>query len=117
MLWVVAVPFSSLFHLYVCLELTVKFYFSNVVRELKMYNQFMRLVSELDLDFLEKRQNAVPNAQTIGQSLKSPIEVSPESVDRVKVIILGAPAVGKTSIIQVHPNLFFGSQKATGTRY
>lgn len=59
------------------------------------------LVSELDLDFLEKRQNAVPNTQTIGQSLKSPIEVSPESVDRVKVIILGAPAVGKTSIIQV----------------
>ncbi|XP_017785119.1 PREDICTED: ras-like protein family member 10B [Nicrophorus vespilloides] len=31
---------------------------------------------------------------------ESPIEISPESVDRVKVILLGAPAVGKTSIIQ-----------------
>lgn len=53
---------------------------------------------ELDLDFLEKRQHA--NGKDVEQGPKSPIEISPESIDRVKVILLGAPAVGKTSIIQ-----------------
>ncbi|CAG9861685.1 unnamed protein product [Phyllotreta striolata] len=60
---------------------------------------------ELDLDFLERRQHATSGAsgcQENGQEQeqRSPIEISPESVDRIKVILLGAPAVGKTSIIQ-----------------
>ncbi|XP_044261484.1 ras-like protein family member 10B, partial [Tribolium madens] len=53
---------------------------------------------ELDLDFLERRQNDPNNENQ--EAPRSPIEISPESVDRVKVILLGAPAVGKTSIIQ-----------------
>lgn len=59
--------------------------------------------AELDLDFLERRQNAgsTSNGGGEGASQQGPIEISPESVDRVKVILLGAPAVGKTSIIQV----------------
>lgn len=60
----------------------------------------------MDLDFLERRQNATAtgNATIVtdnAECSQSPIEISPESVDRVKVILLGAPAVGKTSIIQV----------------
>ncbi|KAF5284268.1 hypothetical protein FQR65_LT00269 [Abscondita terminalis] len=54
---------------------------------------------QLDLDFLERRQNAGP-ASEVAENAKSPVEISPDSVDRVKVIVLGAPAVGKTSIIQ-----------------
>lgn len=54
----------------------------------------------MDLDFLERRQNAGP-ASEVTENPKSPVEVSPESVDRVKVIVLGAAGVGKTSIIQV----------------
>lgn len=53
---------------------------------------------ELDLDFLEKKYNAGPNSD-IG-SPRSPIEISPDSIDRIKVVLLGASAVGKTSIIQ-----------------
>ncbi|KAG5869921.1 hypothetical protein JTB14_035636 [Gonioctena quinquepunctata] len=58
---------------------------------------------KLDLDFLERRQHATSG--TSGQESsqgeqRSPIEISPDSVDRIKVILLGAPAVGKTSIIQ-----------------
>lgn len=78
-----------------------------------LYPQYRQFVSscnwiffcntELDLDFLERRQNAGSTSNNGGEgaSQQSPIEVSPESVDRVKVILLGAPAVGKTSIIQV----------------
>uniref|UniRef100_A0A6P7FA48 Ras-like protein family member 10B n=1 Tax=Diabrotica virgifera virgifera TaxID=50390 RepID=A0A6P7FA48_DIAVI len=63
-------------------------------------------LEELDLDFLERRQNATSGTSASGQESsqeqdqRSPIEISPESVDRIKVILLGAPAVGKTSIIQ-----------------
>ncbi|KAK9872852.1 hypothetical protein WA026_019641, partial [Henosepilachna vigintioctopunctata] len=53
---------------------------------------------ELDLDFLEKHQHA-SGSNDVG-SPRSPIEISPESIDRIKVVLLGAPAVGKTSIIQ-----------------
>ncbi|EFA05040.2 hypothetical protein TcasGA2_TC015129 [Tribolium castaneum] len=56
------------------------------------------LFVQLDLDFLERRQNDPNNENQ--EAPRSPIEISPESVDRVKVILLGAPAVGKTSIIQ-----------------
>lgn len=53
----------------------------------------------MDLDFLERRQNAGPPSD-VPENPKSPVEISPDSVDRVKVIVLGATAVGKTSIIQ-----------------
>ncbi|KDR12000.1 Ras-like protein family member 10B, partial [Zootermopsis nevadensis] len=51
---------------------------------------------ELDLDYLERR----------GEHAREPrgpppeTEASPDSMDLVKVILLGAPAVGKTSIVQ-----------------
>ncbi|XP_049825103.1 ras-like protein family member 10B [Aethina tumida] len=68
------------------------------MKERKESNDKVRS-GELDLDFLERRtQNA--EAQQQNETNRSPIEISPESVDRVKVILLGAPAVGKTSIIQ-----------------
>ncbi|XP_060533821.1 ras-like protein family member 10B [Cylas formicarius] len=60
-----------------------------------------RRLIELDLDFLERRQNQQQNASTDSHDdSRTPIEISPESMDRIKVILLGAPAVGKTSIIQ-----------------
>lgn len=50
---------------------------------------------------MERRQHATSAQESGGQEeQRSPIEISPESVDRIKVILLGAPAVGKTSIIQ-----------------
>ncbi|XP_069691378.1 uncharacterized protein [Periplaneta americana] len=55
-----------------------------------------QLDMELDLDYLERR----------GDHARTPrcpppeAEASPDSMDLVKVILLGAPAVGKTSIIQ-----------------
>ena len=55
------------------------------------------VAAELDLDYLERR----------GEHAREPrgpppeTEASPDSMDLVKVILLGAPAVGKTSIIQV----------------
>lgn len=68
-----------------------------------MINVFV-VVTELDLDFLERRQNDPNNENQ--EAPRSPIEISPESVDRVKVILLGAPAVGKTSIIQVNSPVY-----------
>lgn len=69
------------------------------------------LPAELDLDFLERRQNAGStsncNRNIDSGSQRTPIEISPESVDRVKVILLGAPAVGKTSIVQVGKTSIF----------
>lgn len=55
------------------------------------------VVAELDLDYLERRGEHA-------QEVRGPppeTEASPDSMDLVKVILLGAPAVGKTSIIQV----------------
>nr|XP_022907058.1 ras-like protein family member 10B [Onthophagus taurus] len=61
---------------------------------------------ELDLDFFERRQQNAPTTKSSStatenqENPQSPIEISPESVDRIKVILLGAPMVGKSSIIQ-----------------
>ncbi|XP_049942729.1 ras-like protein family member 10B [Schistocerca serialis cubense] len=53
-------------------------------------------VSNLDLDYLERRSSA-----DAGRHQASPdVEQSPDSVDLVKVVLLGASAVGKTSIVQ-----------------
>lgn len=57
-------------------------------------NEFLFL--ELDLDYLEdvhsrRRKRATTPLQ----------ELSPDSVDLVKVVLLGASRVGKTSLIQV----------------
>ncbi|KAF7278689.1 hypothetical protein GWI33_008067, partial [Rhynchophorus ferrugineus] len=55
----------------------------------------------LDLDFLERRhphQNAT--STDVKEEACSPVEASPEYMDLIKIILLGAPAVGKTSIIQ-----------------
>ncbi|XP_050667792.1 ras-like protein family member 10B isoform X1 [Leptidea sinapis] len=49
---------------------------------------------ELDLDYLER------GGGTLTVSGAPSIEPSPDSLDLVKVVLLGAPAVGKTSIIQ-----------------
>ncbi|XP_044739799.1 ras-like protein family member 10B [Chrysoperla carnea] len=69
----------------------------------------------LDLDYLERRElgrtAGVTDGGVLGyaeQNSKSgltnqigtPVEPSPDSLDLVKVILLGAPAVGKTSIVQ-----------------
>jgi hypothetical protein len=54
-------------------------------------------VTELDLDYLERRREHARDAR--GPPPET--EASPDSMDLVKVILLGAPAVGKTSIIQV----------------
>jgi hypothetical protein len=53
-------------------------------------------VPELDLDYLEDSHNRRRNRAVT--PLK---EFSPDSVDLVKVVLLGAAGVGKTSIIHV----------------
>lgn len=53
-------------------------------------------VLDLDLDYFERG-----GANTRELRLPTPeVEASPDSLDLVKVVLLGAPAVGKTSIIQ-----------------
>ncbi|XP_067015624.1 ras-like protein family member 10B [Anabrus simplex] len=59
-------------------------------------DDFVHSDGELDLDYFERRGEYArlprrPSPET---------EASPDSMDLVKVILLGAPAVGKTSIIQ-----------------
>jgi hypothetical protein len=54
-------------------------------------------VTDLDLDYLERRREHAREPR--GPPPET--EASPDSMDLVKVILLGAPAVGKTSIIQV----------------
>ncbi|VVD05348.1 unnamed protein product [Leptidea sinapis] len=56
--------------------------------------QCTKAVTELDLDYLER------GGGTLTVSGAPSIEPSPDSLDLVKVVLLGAPAVGKTSIIQ-----------------
>lgn len=51
---------------------------------------------ELDLDYLERG-----GCGSLAVGGAPSIEPSPDSLDLVKVVLLGAPAVGKTSIIQV----------------
>lgn len=56
--------------------------------------------AELDLDYLEKRGGNTITYQ--GADSGSKEEDSPaDTLDRVKIIFLGAPGVGKTSIIRV----------------
>lgn len=50
----------------------------------------------MDLDYLERGGGGT---LTVGGAPS--LEPSPDSLDLVKVVLLGAPAVGKTSIIQV----------------
>lgn len=60
----------------------------------------LSLLAELDLDYLEKRGgNTITYEGAEGGSKE---EDSPaDTLDRVKIIFLGAPGVGKTSIIRV----------------
>lgn len=62
-------------------------------------------VAELDLDYLERRGgNTITYEGAEGSSKE---EDSPaDTLDRVKVIFLGAPGVGKTSIIRVRFNSY-----------
>ncbi|GBP77178.1 hypothetical protein EVAR_49386_1 [Eumeta japonica] len=53
-----------------------------------------RSFAELDLDYLE-RGGGGPLATSAPS-----VEPSPDSLDLIKVVLLGAPAVGKTSIVQ-----------------
>jgi len=60
-------------------------------------------VAELDLDYLERRGgNTITYEGAEGGSKE---EDSPaDTLDRVKIIFLGTPGVGKTSIIRVRFN-------------
>ncbi|CAG9791291.1 unnamed protein product [Diatraea saccharalis] len=53
-------------------------------------------ILELDLDYLERGGGGT---LTVGGAPS--VEPSPDSLELIKVVLLGAPAVGKTSIIQV----------------
>jgi len=68
-------------------------------------HNFVISVAELDLDYLERRGgNTITYEGAEGNSKE---EDSPaDTLDRVKVIFLGAPGVGKTSIIRVRFNPF-----------
>lgn len=60
----------------------------------------MLLVTDLDLDYLERRVGDTIGVENVDSGSKE--EDSPaDSLDRVKVIFLGAPGVGKSSIIRV----------------
>lgn len=76
--------------------------FSNGAASNRTENFIIILIAELDLDFLERRHHQ-QNATTtdVKGETCSPVETSPEYMDLIKIILLGAPAVGKTSIIQV----------------
>ncbi|KAM3963847.1 ras-like protein family member 10B [Aphomia sociella] len=52
-------------------------------------------ILELDLDYLERGGGGT---MTVGGAPS--VEPSPDNLDLIKVVLLGAPAVGKTSIIQ-----------------
>ncbi|KAK6627009.1 hypothetical protein RUM44_009486 [Polyplax serrata] len=52
-------------------------------------------LKKLDLDFLED-----PHSRRRSRASTPLKEFSPDSVDLVKILLLGAPCVGKTSIIQ-----------------
>lgn len=70
---------------------------------LRVANDFVTSVAELDLDFLERRGGNTITYE--GAESGSKEEDSPaDTLDRVKVIFLGAPGVGKTSIIRVRFN-------------
>lgn len=68
-----------------------------------VYDSVTDSVAELDLDFLERRGgNTITYEGAEGGSKE---EDSPaDTLDRVKIIFLGAPGVGKTSIIRVRFN-------------
>lgn len=58
------------------------------------------LFSDLDLDYLARRAgDTITNDN--GDSGTKEEESPADSLDRVKVVFLGAPAVGKSSIIRV----------------
>lgn len=59
---------------------------------------FYYKISELNLDFLE---NGIKEGHCSNCSPESPLLNSPDSPELLKVVLLGAPGVGKTSIIQV----------------
>jgi hypothetical protein len=73
----------------------VPIYFTKARQLISIYR--CSVAADLDLDYLERR----------GEHAREPrgpppeTDASPDSMDLVKVILLGAPAVGKTSIIQV----------------
>jgi len=57
--------------------------------------------AELDLDYLERRGG---NTITYEEGNSKEEDSPADTLDRVKVIFLGAPGVGKTSIIRVRFN-------------
>jgi len=67
---------------------------------LRVAQFYYLFAAELDLDYLEKRGGNTITYQ--GADSGSKEEDSPaDTLDRVKIIFLGAPGVGKTSIIRV----------------
>lgn len=67
-------------------------------REHNVYFSFV--TADLDLDYLERRGGETVGNENVDSSTKE--EESPaDTLDRVKVVFLGAPGVGKSSIIRV----------------
>lgn len=56
--------------------------------------------TELDLDYLERRVGEIITCESVDSGSKEE-ESSADTLDRVKVVFLGAPGVGKSSIIRV----------------
>lgn len=76
-------------------------------RQSRSKSSLFHLVAELDLDYLERRGGDRFEPEATSGSASNKEEDSPaDTLERVKVIILGAAGVGKTSIIRVSTILF-----------
>ncbi|XP_074095683.1 ras-like protein family member 10B isoform X1 [Cotesia typhae] len=89
---------------------------SNVVNRQKRRSLPLHQKCHLDLDYLERRVGDTIGDENVDSGSKE--EDSPaDSLDRVKVIFLGAPGVGKSSIIrQFVWNEFFEDYRPTERR-
>ncbi|XP_043269499.1 ras-like protein family member 10B isoform X1 [Venturia canescens] len=72
---------------------------TRVIYERQSYNQQCYTFTHLDLDYLERRGGEALGSDNVDSGTKE--EESPaDTLDRVKIVFLGAPGVGKSSIIR-----------------